>query len=54
MPDDIGTIEGLEWQGRAVSRRTEIEVPVESPKVRENLTAEHKIRTYRLIQFRKL
>jgi signal transduction histidine kinase len=40
----------LEWQGREVSRHSEIEVSVESESVPEDLPDEHKIYIYRLVQ----
>ena len=40
----------LEWQGREVSRRSEIEVSVDSESVPEDLPDEHKTYIYRLVQ----
>ena len=50
MLDDLGLAAALEWQGREVSRRSEIEVSVESETVPEDLPDEHKISVYRLVQ----
>jgi signal transduction histidine kinase len=50
MLDDLGLAAALEWQGREVSRRSEIEVSVEAESVPEDLPDEHKIYIYRLVQ----
>jgi signal transduction histidine kinase len=50
MLDDLGLAAALEWQGREVSRRSQIEVSVESESVPEDLPDEHKIYIYRLVQ----
>jgi signal transduction histidine kinase len=50
MLDDLGLAAALEWQGREVSRRSEIEVSVESESVPEDLPDEYKISIYRLVQ----
>jgi signal transduction histidine kinase len=50
MLDDLGLAAALEWQGREVSRRSEIEVAVESESVPEDLPDEPKIYIYRLVQ----
>jgi signal transduction histidine kinase len=50
MLDDLGLAAALEWQGREVSRRSEIEVSVESDSVPEDLPDEYKICLYRLVQ----
>jgi signal transduction histidine kinase len=50
MLDDLGLAAALEWQGREVSRRSEIEVSVESEGVPEDLPDEYKIYIYRLVQ----
>jgi signal transduction histidine kinase len=50
MLDDLGLAAALEWQGREVSRRSDIEVSVESESVPEDLPDEHKIYIYRLVQ----
>jgi signal transduction histidine kinase len=50
MLDDLGLAAALEWQGREVSRRSEIEVSVDSESVPEDLPDEHKIYIYRLVQ----
>jgi signal transduction histidine kinase len=50
MLDDLGLAAALEWQGREVSRRSDIEVAVDSESVPEDLPDEHKIYIYRLVQ----
>jgi signal transduction histidine kinase len=50
MLDDLGLVAALEWQGREVSRRSEIEVDVESEDVPEDLPDEYRICIYRLVQ----
>jgi signal transduction histidine kinase len=50
MLDDLGLAAALEWQGREVSRRSQIEVSVESENVPEGLPDEYKICIYRLVQ----
>jgi len=50
MLDDLGLAAALEWQGREVSRRSPIEVSVESENVPEDLPDEYKIYIYRLVQ----
>jgi signal transduction histidine kinase len=50
MLDDLGLIPALEWQGREVSRRSEMEVEIQSAKVSENIPDEYKVCIYRLAQ----
>ena len=50
MLDDLGLVAALEWQGREVSRRSEMEVKVESENVSDDLPDEYKICVYRLVQ----
>jgi signal transduction histidine kinase len=50
MLDDLGLAAALEWQGREVSRRSAIEVSVESESVPENLPDDYKTCIYRLVQ----
>jgi signal transduction histidine kinase len=50
MLDDLGLAAALEWQGREVSRRSQLEVSVESESVPEDLPDEYKITVYRLVQ----
>jgi signal transduction histidine kinase len=50
MLDDLGLIAAIEWQGREVSRRTEMDVEVESSGVSEDLAEEYKICIYRVTQ----
>jgi signal transduction histidine kinase len=50
MLDDLGLVAALEWQGREVSRRSEMEVAVESENVSDDLPDEYRICVYRLVQ----
>jgi signal transduction histidine kinase len=50
MLDDLGLIAALEWQGREVSRRSEMEVEVQSEGVSEKIPDEYRICIYRLVQ----
>ena len=50
MLDDLGLVAALEWQGREVSRRSRMEVAVESADVSDELPDEYKICVYRLVQ----
>jgi len=50
MLDDLGLAAALEWQGREVSRRSEMEVAVQAENVPEDLPDEYKICVYRLVQ----
>jgi len=50
MLDDLGLIAALEWQGREVSRRSEMEVDIQSQGVSEELPDEYRICIYRLVQ----
>jgi len=50
MLDDLGLIAALEWQGREISRRSQMEVAVESANVSDDLPDEYKICVYRLVQ----
>ena len=50
MLDDLGLIAALEWQGREVSRRSEMEVEIQSAEVSENIPDEYRICIYRLVQ----
>jgi signal transduction histidine kinase len=50
MLDDLGLIAALEWQGREVSRRSEMEVEVQSADVSEKIPDEYRICIYRLVQ----
>jgi signal transduction histidine kinase len=50
MLDDLGLIPALEWQAREVSRRSDIEVEIESKGVSEGLDEKYKICIYRLTQ----
>ncbi len=49
MLDDLGLVAALEWQGREVSRRSEMEVEVQSENVSDALPDEYKICVYRLV-----
>jgi signal transduction histidine kinase len=50
MLDDLGLVAALEWQGREVSRRSDIEVDVQSEIVTDDLPDEYRICIYRLVQ----
>ena len=50
MLDDLGLVAALEWQGREVSRRSEIEVEVEAEGVSDDLPDEYRVCIYRLVQ----
>jgi signal transduction histidine kinase len=50
MLDDLGLAAALEWQGREVSRRSEIEVTVDSESIPEDLPGEYTISIYRMVQ----
>jgi signal transduction histidine kinase len=50
MLDDLGLVAALEWQGREVSRHSEIEVDVQSEVVSDDLPDEYRICIYRLVQ----
>jgi signal transduction histidine kinase len=50
MLDDLGLIPALEWQGREVSRRSQMEVEVQSGEVSETIPDEYKICIYRIVQ----
>jgi len=50
MLDDLGLVAALEWQGREVSRRSEMEVEMQSTDVSEKIPDEYKICIYRLVQ----
>jgi signal transduction histidine kinase len=50
MLDDLGLAAALEWQGREVSRNSEIEVDVQTANLSENLPDEYKICIYRFVQ----
>jgi signal transduction histidine kinase len=50
MLDDLGLIAALEWQGREVSRRSEMEVEVQSGEGSEKIPDEYRICIYRIVQ----
>jgi len=50
MLDDLGLAAALEWQGREVSRNSEMEVDVQPGALSENLPDEYKICIYRFVQ----
>ena len=50
MLDDLGLIAALEWQGREVSRRSEMEVEIQSEEGSEKIPDEYRICIYRLVQ----
>jgi signal transduction histidine kinase len=50
MLDDLGLAAALEWQGREVSRNSQIEVEVQTADLSETLPDEYKICIYRFVQ----
>jgi len=50
MLDDLGLTAALEWQGREVSRNSEMEVDVQCENVSDDLPDEYKVTIYRLVQ----
>ncbi len=50
MLDDLGLVPALEWQGREVSRRGDMEVDVHSEAVSDHLADDVKVCVYRLVQ----
>ena len=50
MLDDLGLVPALEWQGREVSRRGDMEVDVRSEGVSEQLPDDVKVCIYRVVQ----
>jgi signal transduction histidine kinase len=50
MLDDLGLVAALEWQGREISRRSEMEVAVESGNLSDDLPDDFKTCIYRLVQ----
>jgi signal transduction histidine kinase len=50
MLDDLGLVAALEWQGREVSRSSQMEVDVQSENVSEDLPDDYKVTIYRLVQ----
>lgn len=50
MLDDLGLVAALEWQGREVSRRSDIEVDVQSDIVSDHLPDDYRVCIYRLVQ----
>ena len=50
MLDDLGLVPALEWQGREISRRSDMEVDVHSEMVAEHLPDDIKVCLYRLVQ----
>ncbi len=50
MLDDLGLAAALEWQGREVSRRSQMEVAVEAENILEEMPDDYKICIYRLVQ----
>jgi signal transduction histidine kinase len=50
MLDDLGLMAALEWQAREISRRSQMEVAVESENVPEDLPDEVRVCIYRLVQ----
>jgi signal transduction histidine kinase len=50
MLDDLGLAAALEWQGREVSRTSQMEVEVHSDNVSTDLPDDYKICIYRIVQ----
>ncbi len=50
MLDDLGLVAALEWQGREISRTSELEVDVQSENVSDDLPDECRVTIYRLVQ----
>jgi signal transduction histidine kinase len=50
MLDDLGLVPALEWQGREISRRGDMEVDVHSENVSEQLPDDVKVCIYRMVQ----
>jgi signal transduction histidine kinase len=50
MLDDLGLVAALEWQGREVSRNSQVEVDVQSENVSDDLPDDYKVTIYRLVQ----
>jgi len=50
MLDDLGLAAALEWQGREVSRNSDIEVTVDTENVPDDLPDDYSICIYRLVQ----
>src|SRR6185312_6464078 len=50
MLDDLGLAAALEWQGREVSRNSEIEVEVQTGNLSDDLPDEYRICIYRFVQ----
>lgn len=50
MLDDLGLVAALEWQAREISRRSDIEVEIQSENVSDDLPDEYRICVYRLVQ----
>jgi signal transduction histidine kinase len=50
MLDDLGLVAALDWQGREVSRTSQIEVDVQAENVSDDLPNEYKVCIYRLVQ----
>ena len=50
MLDDLGLVAALEWQGREVSRNSQVEVDVQSENVSDDMPDDYKVTIYRLVQ----
>jgi signal transduction histidine kinase len=50
MLDDLGLVAALEWQAREISRRSDVEVEIESSDFSADLSEDYKICIYRLVQ----
>lgn len=50
MLDDLGLVAALEWLGRETSRNSDLEVEVDSHNIAEDLSEEHRVCIYRVVQ----
>jgi signal transduction histidine kinase len=50
MLDDLGLVPAVEWQGREVSRRSQLEVEVHATDIPDDLPDDYKICIYRVVQ----
>jgi signal transduction histidine kinase len=50
MLDDLGLVAALEWQGREISRTSEVEVDVQAENVPDDLPDDYNVTIYRLVQ----
>jgi signal transduction histidine kinase len=50
MLDDLGLVPAVEWQGREISRRSQLEVDVQASDIPDDLPDDYKICIYRVVQ----